>query len=169
MAGVNAQIDLRITAQQVGTADLGSPRMTIDPISEILQFSSGTDTVGKANILFSDTRQLAASATEDLDLAGVLTDAFGATITAAEVVAIFIKAHATNTNSLIVGAATQPFAGPLGALGTYTIKPGEYYLATSQSGWAVGAGATDDLKIANSAGGTVVDYDVIIIGRTAAA
>jgi hypothetical protein len=169
MAGVNAEIELRIKAQQVGTADLGSPRMTIDPIHELLQLTGGTAAVNQVDILFSDTRTLAASATEDLDLAGVLADAFGATITAAEIVAIFIKAAAANTNSVIVGAATAPFAGPLGATGTYTIKPGEYYLAVSRSGWAVGAGATDDLKIANSAGGTGVDYDIVILARTVAA
>lgn len=169
MAGVNAEIALRITAQQVGTADLGSPRMTLEPISEVLQLVGGTDAVNKADILFSDTRTLAASATEDLDLAGVLADAFGATIAAAEIVAIFVKAAAGNTNSVIVGAATAPFAGPLGATGTYTIRPGEYYLAVSQTGWAVGAGTTDDLKIANSGGATGVTYNIVILGRTVAA
>lgn len=169
MAGVNAEISLRIKAQQVGTADLGSPRMTIDPIEKLLQLTSGTATTGQSNILFSDTRTIAASATEDLDLAGVLADAFGATIAAAEIVAIYIEAAAANTNNVVVGAATAPFAGPLGATGTYEIKPGEFYLAVSQSGWAVGAGATDDLKILNSAGTTSVTYSIVIIGRTVAA
>lgn len=169
MAGVNAEISLLIKAQQVGTADLGSPRMTLEPISEVLHLVGGTDAVNKADILFSDTRTLAASASEDLDLAGVLADAFGATIAAAEIVAIFVKAAAGNTNSVIVGAATAPFAGPLGATGTYTIRPGEYYLAVSQTGWAVGAGTTDDLKIANSGGTTGVTYNIVILGRTVAA
>lgn len=169
MAGVNAEISLSIKAQQIGSADLGSPRMTLDTICEILQFSQGTDAVGKTDILFSDTRNLAASTSEDLDLAGVLTDAFGAVVTMAEVVAIFVKAHSTNVNNVVVGAAAQPFAGPLGATGTYTIKPGEYYLAVSRSGWAVGAGATDDLKIANGGAGSAVNYDIVVIGRSAAA
>lgn len=169
MAGVSGEIILTINAQQTGSADLGNPRMALDPIKEVLQLTSGTDAVNKANVLFSDSRNLAASTSEDLDLAGALTDAFGATITAAEVVAIFVKAHATNTNNVVVGGATQPFAGPLGATGTYAIKPDEWYVAVSRAGWAVGAGATDDLKIANSAGGSAVDYDIIVIGRTVAA
>ena len=169
MAGVNAEISLSIKAQQIGTADLGSPRMTLDPISEILQFTSGTDTVGKADLLFSDTRTLAASATEDLDLAGVLLDAFGNTITAAEIVAIFVKAAPANTNSVVIGGAETPFAGPLGATGTYAVKPGEYYLATSRSGWAVTPSTGDLLKIANSGAGTGVSYDLVIIGCSAAA
>lgn len=169
MAGVTAEIGLSITASLAGSNDLGTPSLRINPISELVQLSAGTAAINQADLMFSDTRTLTASATEDLDLAGVLTDAFGAVISAAEIVAIYIKAAAANTNSVVVGAATQPFAGPLGATGTYTIKPGEYYLAVSQSGWAVGAGATDDLKITNSAGGTSVTYDVLIIGRTVAA
>jgi hypothetical protein len=123
--------------------------------------------VDEANCFFSDTRPLSSGASEDLDLAGSLTDAFGATITAAEIVLVYIKSHDDNTVNLTVGAATAPFAGPLGATGTYVIKPGEYFLATSQSGWAVGAGSTDDLKIL--AGAAAVNYDVLILGRTVAA
>ncbi|MFC0305191.1 hypothetical protein ACFSTI_20680 [Rhizorhabdus histidinilytica] len=169
MAGVNAEIALSIAATLVGTGDLGNPKLKIDPISELLQLVPGTDAVNKADILFADTRTVGASSSEDLDLAGELANAFGATITAAEVVAIFIKAHESNTNNVVVGAATAAFPGPLGATGTYTIKPGEYYLAVSRSGWAVGAGTTDDLKIANSGGTTGVTYDILVIGRTVAA
>jgi len=168
MAGVIANIALSIDATFVGAGDLGAPKQRV-VIEEALALSAGTAAVDQANIFFSDTRQLAASANEDLDLAGVLADAFGATITAAEVVAIYVKAHSTNTNNVVVGAATQPFAGPLGATGTYAIKPGEWYFAMSRSGWAVGAGSTDDLKILNSAGSSPVDYDVVVIGRTVAA
>lgn len=168
MAGVTANISLVIDVTYAGAGDLGTPKQRV-LVQEALALASGTDAVNKADVFFSDTRQLAASASEDLDLAGVLADAFGATITAAEIVLVYVKAKAANTNSVIVGAASAPFAGPLGATGTYTIKPGEYYLAVSQSGWAVGAGSTDDLKIANSAGGTAVDYDIVVIGRTVAA
>lgn len=169
MPGVTAEINLAITASLVGTADLGTPVLKVNPVNELVQLSGGTAAINQADLLFSDTRTLAASATEDLDLAGVLLDAFGATITAAEIVAVYVKADAANTNNVVIGAATQPFAGPLGATGTYTVSPGEYYLAVSQKGWAVGAGATDDLKIANSGAGTSVTYDVLIIGRTVAA
>ncbi len=169
MAGFTGEIALSIKGALTGTNDLGSAKLALNPVEELLQLSAGTAAVNQANILFSDTRTLAASATEDLDLAGVLTDAFGAVIEAAEIVAIFIKAAAGNTNNVIVGAATAPFLGPLGATGTYTIKPGEYFLATSRSGWAVTDSTGDDLKIANSGGTTGVTYDVIIIARTVAA
>lgn len=169
MAGVTASIELTIRAALTGTNDLGTPKLTIDPIEEILQIAAGTDTTSKCDCLFSDTRSVALSSSEDLDLAGVLVDAFGATITAAEIVLIYIKAHEANTNNVIIGAATAPFAGPLGATGTYTLKPGEWVPFVSKTGWAVGAGATDDLKIANSGAGTPVLYDILILGRTVAA
>lgn len=169
VAGVTASVELRIKAALAGTNDLGTPRLNIDPIEEILQIVAGTDATNKCDLLFSDTRTLAASATENLDLAGVLANAFGATITAAEIVLIFIRAKAANTNSVIVGNVTNGFVGPLTATGTYTIKPGEYFLAVSKSGWGVTAATADLLKIANSGGTTGVDYDVLIIGRTVAA
>lgn len=169
MAGVNAEISLSIRAQQIGSADLGSPRLTLDPISRITQLTQGTDSTAKANVLWQKTSTLAASTSEDWDLAGTLEDAFGNVITMAEVVAIYIAADAANVNNVVVGAATAPFAGPLGATGTYTIAPGEYFHALSPKGWAVGAGTTDDLKILNGGAGTAVTYDIVIIGRTAAA
>lgn len=171
MAGVNADIELKIKAQQVGSADLGSPRMTLDAISEVLQFSAGTDAVNKLDILFADTRTLSASANEDLDLAGVLASAFGATITMADVVAIFIKAAAANTNNVnLTRPASNGFVGPFLAAGDgIAVKPGEFALLASRTGWAVTAGTGDLINLANSGAGTGVTYDIVILGRTVAA
>lgn len=171
MAGVNAQIDLRITAQQIGTADLGSPRMTLNPIDKVLQFIPGTDAVNKLDVLFSDTRTLAASANEDLDLAGVLASALGGTITAAEVVAIYIEAAPGNANNVNVSRpASNGFAGPFLAAGDgLSVRPGEFQLLASRSGWAVTAGTGDLVNVANSAAGSAVTYSIVILGRTVAA
>lgn len=165
MAGVTAEISVNINATQTGTADLGNPSVKV-AISELLQFTPGNNALGTADVMFKDTRTLAASATENLDLAGVLVDAFGAVATSAEIVAIYIKAAVGNTNSVIIGNVVNGFVGPLGATGTYTVLPGDFFLATSKAGWAVTAATADLLKIANSAGGTSVTYDVIILGRT---
>ena len=171
MAGVNAEISLKNTAQQIGSADLGSPRMTLTPIEELLQFISGTDAVNKLDLMFSDQRTVAASSNEDIDLAGSLSDAFGSTITAAEVVAIFIKAASGNTNNVnVTRPASNGFAGPFLAAGDgISVKPGEYALLVSQSGWAVTAGTGDLLNIANSSSGTGVTYDIVVLARTVAA
>lgn len=170
-AGVNASIRLAIAASLTGAGDLGAPRLKLDDILETLELTPGTDALGKADLLFADTRTLAASATEDLDLAGLLTDAFGATITAAEIVLFYVKAAAANTNNVRVSpAAVNGFLGPFVALGDgVAVKPGEYQLFVSRTGWPVTAGTADLLSVTNGGAGTSVDYDVVVIGRTVAA
>ena len=170
MAGVRANIGVSIDATLTGTGDLGTPKQRVT-VAETLSLLAGTAAVNKANIMFSDTRTLAASANENLDLAGVLTDAFGGTIAAAEVVVIFVRAAAGNTNSVHVSRpASNGFAGPfLAASDGIAIKPGEWQLFASQSGWAVTAATGDLINVANSGAGTSVTYDVVIIARTVAA
>ncbi|OGT55481.1 MAG: hypothetical protein A3E01_09235 [Gammaproteobacteria bacterium RIFCSPHIGHO2_12_FULL_63_22] len=171
MAGVTGEISLSIKASLSGTADLGTPRAGIDTITQLLQISAGTAAVNQADLMFADQRTLAASATEDLDLAGVLTNAFGATITAAEIVAIYIEAASGNTNNVnVTRPASNGFVGPFLAAGDgIGVKPGEYALLVSQTGWAVTAGTGDLLTITNSSSGTGVTYDIVIIGRSVAA
>lgn len=137
-----------------------------------LALATGTG-AGQADLIFSDQRTLAASAAEDLDLAGVLTDGLGTTLTFAKIKALIVKAASTNTNNVIVGgAATNGFVSWAGgATHTVTVRPGGYMvLATGSAdttGYAVTAGTADLLKIANSGGTTGVTYDVIIIGTSA--
>jgi hypothetical protein len=121
-------------------------------------------------VLFSDTRTLAASASEDLDLAGVLADALGATIAAAEVVAIYFAAASGNTNDVQV---TRPASNgvPLfiAAGDGLALGPGDFVLLTNRKGVGVTAATADLIHVANSAGTTGVTYDVVILGRTVAA
>ncbi|MFF5972219.1 hypothetical protein ACFY7C_11940 [Streptomyces sp. NPDC012769] len=134
-------------------------------------WATGTG-AGKADKVFSDRRQLAASATEDLDLAGVLLDAFGQAITFARIKGLIIRADAANTNNVILGNATSnAWAALLGATGTLTLRPGASLgLNTGPAdatGYAVTAGTGDILKVANSGGGTTVTYDIVLIGASA--
>lgn len=169
MAGVAATIRVSVQAKQTGTADLGTPQILLD-IAKSMEFSPGTAAVGQANILFSDTRTLAASATENLDLAGVLADALGATIAAAEVVAIYFAAASGNTNDVQI---TRPAANgvPLFLAGGdgFALGPGDFSLRTYRNGVAVTAGTADLVTVTNGGAGTPVTYDVVIIGRTVAA
>lgn len=144
-----------------------------DPLSKRwgASLASGTG-AGLADLRFTDTRTLSASATEDLDLAGVLTDAFGATLTFARVKGLFISAAATNSNNVIVGAASSnAWASLLNATGTITLRPGASLAliagAADATTYAVTAGTGDLLKVANSAGGSSVSYDIVIIGASA--
>jgi len=169
MPGVTATIDLHIRAKQEGTAGLGTPGVLVD-IQSTREFSQGTASVDQTNVLYQATRTLAASTGEDLDLAGLLTDALGATISAAEVTAIYVEAHAANTKDV---AVTRPASNgiPLFALasGGVNVGPGDFFLLTSRKGIAVTAGTGDLIHVANSGAGSSVTYDVVIVGRTVAA
>lgn len=124
----------------------------------------------QADLIFTDTRTLAASATEDLDLAGVLVGAFGATLTFARVKGLFIVAAVGNTNNVNV---TRPAANGvplfLAASDGVAVRPGGWIglSAPDATGYPVTAATGDLVTITNSAAGTSVTYDVIIIGSSA--
>lgn len=147
------------------TSDIADGVQTLDN-SIAIEFANGVG-ANQANVLWVDTRTLAASATEDLDLTGTLSDVFGASLVNARIKAIRISAAAGNTNSVIVGAASATqWVTLLNAAGTITLPPGGYFEAAvpTAAGWAVTAGTGDLLKIANSAGSTSVTYTIEIIG-----
>jgi hypothetical protein len=163
-----ARLTVDLSVKQVGDNDAGGPVFEPRQRTQI-DFSNGTG-ANSFDILWTDTRTLAASATEDLDLAGVLTDVFGATVAMAEVGGILITTDSGNTNNVVVGDATAPVPLFGGTNPTISVKPGGVFLiaAPNASGqFAVGAGATDDLKIANSGAGTSVTYTITILGRSA--
>jgi hypothetical protein len=150
--------------------DLGTARAPAS-VSKSVAFTSGVG-AGQADKLFSDRRTLAASGTEDLDLAGVLLDAFGAAITFARVKGLLITAAVANTNNVVIGAASSnPWATLLNSTGTLTLKPGAtvglFAGAADPTAYAVTAGTGDLLKVANSGAGTAVSYDIVIIGASA--
>jgi hypothetical protein len=157
-------------AELTSTLDLGTGSAK-QSLSRSMSLSNGT-AAGKADRVFSDRRTLAASATEDLDLAGVLLDAFGSAITFARIKGLIIAAAAANTNNVVVGAAaTNPWATLLSATGTVTLRPGAFLAVgtgtADATGYAVTAGTGDLLKVANSGAGTSVTYDIHIIGASA--
>lgn len=150
--------------------DLGTGKAA-QPLSRQMALTTGTG-AGKADRLFSDRRTLAASGTEDLDLAGTLLDAFGAAITFARIKGLVIAAAAANTNNVVVGAAaSNPWATLLSATGTVTLRPGAFIAigtgVADATAYAVTATTAELLKIANSGAGTPVTYDIHIIGASA--
>lgn len=123
----------------------------------------------KAEKVWQSTRTLAASATEDLDLSGGLTDIYGVSLTFTKIKAILIAALKANTNDVIVGNAAINALLLFGvATATRAIKPGSFDLYTDNSaaGIVVTAGTGDLLKILNGGGGTGVTYDIIVVGET---
>jgi hypothetical protein len=167
---LTSDFGITVSGTQTKVADLSYPYDTLNWRRGV-HLESGT-TAGKADLRFTDTRTLNASANETLDLAGVLTDAFGAAITFARIKFIAISAASGNTNSVVVGAnGSNDWVGLLNAAGTLTLRPGATVCAMSggadATGMAVTAGTGDLLKIANSGAGTSVTYDIVIIGASA--
>ncbi|NML61834.1 hypothetical protein HHL21_12260 [Massilia sp. RP-1-19] len=166
MATLNASITLSLGATLVNALDLGDVTQNVNNASNFA-LTDGTG-ANQAKSLFSDTRTLAASGTENLDLAATLIDAFGAAITFTKIKALIIKASAANTNDVVVGghatAACFSFFGA--ATHTLKVKPGGMIalVAPDANGYPVTATTADMLTVTNSAGGTGVTYDVIIIG-----
>lgn len=165
---LTAELSVKFSGRQTSANDLGTP--VYKPLLEaLLSFTSGVG-ANQADLVFADTREIAASSSEDLDLAGVLADAFGATITMAEVVGVIVAAAAGNTNNVVVGDATSPVPLFGGTNPTVAVKPGGIFVlfAPNAAGqFTVGAGSTDDLKVANSGSGTPVTYTIVVLGRSA--
>ena len=164
---LTAKITAAVRATKTGSADLPTVNAAYNEKAE-LSLTNGTGS-GQADLIWSDTRTLAASATENLDLAGGLTDEFRTALTFVEVVAVYVKAASANTNDVLFGgAASNGFSTPFGdASDVVKIKPGGVLLLTNPVGYGVTASTGDILKMANSSSGSSVTYDIIVVGRSA--
>ncbi|HEX7943752.1 MAG TPA: hypothetical protein VF495_03760 [Phenylobacterium sp.] len=162
-AGVTADVRARIAGTYTGTPTLGNSVFNFNEnVSNAFVPGTGPGQVDK---MYAGTRTLSASSSENLDLAGGLSDPFGVTLTCVKVRFIYVHALATNTNDVQVGgAASNGFLGPFADLtDIVVVKPGGQFLATAPAGgWTVTASTGDLLKVANSSSGTGVTYDVIV-------
>jgi hypothetical protein len=160
-------MQLSVVGRQTKAVDLGLVTLAFSA-SLAHSLVDGT-AAGQADRVFTDERTLDASATEDLDLSGVLLDAFGAAILFASIKAIVVIADPDNTNNVNVtrpGAAGVPLF--LAAGDGMPIRPG-YGFAWfgSGAGVAVTAASADLLTFTNSGAGTPVTYKIVIIGTSA--
>jgi hypothetical protein len=152
MASLSGKVSLNVDVTLASALDIGTAEYR-PSYSAIFALQNGTG---------------ANQANEFLDLAGSLTNAFGAQITFDKVKALIIKAAATNTNDVLVGGAASAQASAF--FGDVTdvvkVKPGGMvaFVAPDANGYDVTATTADLLKIANSAGGTSVSYTIILIG-----
>ena len=165
MASFSGKVSASISAEYTSATDIGNIPFPIN-VSPNIMLTSGTG-ANQANAFFADTRTLTASSSENLDLAGSLVDAFGSTLTFTKIKAVMITAPATNTNDVLVGgheSAAVTFFGDV--TDVVKVRPGGCFLITSPdaTGFAVTATTADMLKVANSAGGTSVDYTILLIG-----
>lgn len=165
--GLTSKLLASVIAAHTNPLDLATGKNDLSYTKQI-DLASGVG-ANQADKLWHDQRTLAASATEDLDLAGVLVDAFGATFTLARVKGLIVAAAPGNTNNVLIGNATaNAWSTLLGATGVATIRPGGLLavFAPDATAYAVTAGTGDLLKVANSGAGTGVTYDIVIIGAS---
>lgn len=166
---VTAEILARLKINQTGSNDFGGPNF--QPVLEtLIQLTDGV-AAGQANLAFVGERTVATGATDSIDLAGVLTDAFGATITAAEIVALMIinKPRAgspVNTTDLTIGGGSN---GVFATAMPFVLKPGAVFLlaASDAAGVkSVTAGTADILTVVNGSGASA-KYQLAILARNA--
>lgn len=161
-------IDLSVVTALTGALDLSTPTDTLNyPVRVAL--SSGTG-VGAADMVWHDQRTIAASGTDDLDLAGALTGPLGTTLTFARIKGLLVRAAAGNTNNVnVTRPATNGVPLFLAASDGLSLKPGGLFLwvAPDATGIAVTASTGDLITMGNSGSGTPVTYDVVIIGASA--
>lgn len=162
----NASIRLALEALLTATPDIGV-------VEHVINYGPGyvfTDGSGANQVaqVFTDTRTIAASSNDDLDLNGVLTNALGASVALTKVRAVVIKAAAGNSNDVVVGgAATNAVSSVFGATThTVKVKPGGMLVlvAPDATAYALTAGTADVLRITNGGAGSTVTYDIVILG-----
>lgn len=143
-------------------------------VLKIINLSDGISE-GNADMLFTDVRVVSSASNDDIDLTGVLTDAFGTAFNAAKLVGLIIingpVSGTANTTDLTIGAGTNPFLGFLGGTTPTVgpIKPGGVFMIASGSADGIGtvvAGTGDILRIANSSGAGA-SYQIGILARSA--
>jgi len=141
--------------------------VSLDPAAS---YTDGTG-AGQANKWYLNYRTLAATTNDDLDLAGVLTDPFGSTLTFTAIKSIFVaidygSTAYDGTKSLTIGpgSASNFFAGPFaGTNPTQTFD--KFFIACigTAAGWTVTAATGDILRIRNP-GASSVSYLIWIQG-----
>lgn len=128
------------------------------------------DTAYELDTIFSDNLSLAGTGSTTLDLAGGLTDIYGAAITFTNIKGIFIRNHSSESGQkLNVGgaAANGWYAGYVADSSDKRQIPagGFDWWMDPDNGSPVVAGTGDLLLIANT-GTTTATFDIIIMGAT---
>lgn len=164
---ITATVRAEVTGSSTSVADQGTANFPF-AITYTKSLTDG-NAANQIDRVFTDTRTLTASATEDLDVAGVLTNVYGATITAGKLKGIMVKASSANTNNVnVTRPASNGVPWMLAAGDGFGVVPDGVFLwlAPSAAGITVTAGTGDLITFTNSAGGTSVTYDVALLLST---
>lgn len=161
---LSANIALSIGALLTAALDVEAASSRVDQHFS-LSFANGAG-AGQAQRLWTDRRTLVDGASETIDLNGVLTDAFGASIALTKLKALIVISDPANITALTLGNVANGIAGPFGAAtGSVVVNAGGIFaiIAPDAAGYPVVAATADLLKIANAAGAAAT-YDIFVIG-----
>lgn len=169
---VEAVLRISLTVKHRQTVGLASGKADFEYThTRTLTSGTGSADADQINEVWSDERTLAASATEDLDLAGALTNLFGTSVFAKIKVLIIenIAAVDSSTGISIGGALANGFITPFGAdTDTLVLDKGGVVVLESAAlaGYAVVAGTGDKLTITNLDGTNEANYKIIALGNS---
>lgn len=167
---ITTKLAASLSVSSRNSIDLGSSSAT-RALSLAVELANGTG-AGQADVAWTDTRTLAASGTEDLDLAGSLADPFGVSQVFARVKALVVIAAVGNTNLVQVTRPASNGAPLFMAAGDgIALRPGELLAlmcgSADATGHLVTASTGDLITVTNSAGSTSVTYSIAIVGCSA--
>jgi hypothetical protein len=177
-ATLTTKLSILINAALRNTVGSAAADALIDTVNQF-NWASGVIADAADKVYSVSITRTHASPTGDLDLAGVLTDAFGVTLTLARIKALFVIADAANVNSVVVGGGSAApittlffdYVATVAAQPALKVRPGGMLslIAPQATAYAVTATTADKLQIANGDedGTTSVTATVIIIGASA--
>ncbi|MFI9558873.1 hypothetical protein [Nonomuraea endophytica] len=146
--------------------DLSTPSSLVK-LAQQMNFAQGAG-AGQADMIWHNTSTIAASGTDSLDLAGTaLQNPWGANLTFARIKLLLVRAAAGNTNNVnVTRPASNGVPWALAAGDGFPVVPGGvfFWYAPTAAGVVVTATTGDLIDIVNSAGGTSVTYDIVIVG-----
>lgn len=175
-AGADVSVNLQIAKVAADAGDGFNDVVNQQNETTAVSFTSVGAGANQANEVWFDARELEASASEELDLYGSLTNVFGETVNFARV-KVFVVERVANADdstagtSITVGtaAASNTWVGPFAdASDGVKVRAGGFvaFGCDDATGWAVTDSSADKLKIANDDATNKSTYRIWLIGAT---
>jgi hypothetical protein len=159
----SVRVAVSAIATKLGDLSTANENLTYSAV-DTLAFGSTTTLVDQ---IFTDTRTIAASTTDILDLVGGLTNKFGTTINFAKIKAVILHNRSTDAGCILTVGNSTAVLWRGAAAHTETLAKGAKSVHVDLTGWAVVGGASDLLDIVNASATAVATYDIIVIGTSA--
>jgi hypothetical protein len=157
-------VRLRNTLNSV--TGLATASVPVDVLDEII-YTSGTGAT-QSDKVYSVQYSIAGSATQSIDLAGVLFDALGVAFAPAKIKTIYVK-HVSGLNTLRIERPAANgailFGAASGALAVLSAG-GRFLWDDPAVGFVVTAGTGDLISLVNTAATNTIIVNVVIVGTS---